>query len=518
MAASPAPSTKFYTYAPGKGAGAIKLAPGQKLGFKPGSGYYAKDGAPAIAPAPPLVSENGQGQGGAPYRPTAPPPAPGRPAPPVSPFAATPASGIDAQAAAQAQGGVDAQSAEVRRQQALATQQAKNDEAAITGFTSAAGQLEAGMAPEISAAYSRATQDQGALGAGIAGQVGADLTAAQAQDDAFAQGQGQSGGHTTHVPDVETTMGMLNGVIPGSQLAAEGAAAATWAAAQPQISIDAGRQQLDARLAAARTEQDGYAQQLITIAQQYPTLKAQALTQLNQYELDKANYRQSVTMNSNTLKNDAATRANNQRALHDQEVAAGLAAQAKGAATNAEYTYKYAALAFKNQQDARKAAAAGKIMDVAASKALGHVVYKDGSQDPSIKVAQSGTAKSSAGKAATAKISARKTAVSEALSLRGKPQLAGKASAGYLGGHGKYVAAAKYRALGQGKPGSVFPDGTTNNQRRASYAGDQYTYPQAQSLIFQKIGGETLMAQYNLSREQVMSWINSALTSAGWSK
>jgi hypothetical protein len=421
---------------------------------------------------------------------------------------------VDAQAGTQAQQGVDAQSAEVRRQQALAQQQAAADEAAITGFSKAAGELEAGISPAVSAAYAQAVKEQGALGEGISGQVGADLAKVQAQDDAFAQSQGAAGGHTVSAPDVQTTLGMLQGVIPGSELAAQGAAASTWAAEQPQISLDAGRQELDKRMAQAHQDNDGYAQQLITIAATYPQLKAQALQQLNQYELDKANYRQGVL-------NSRADNARQDRALADQEKAAGLSAASDAAKLNAEFTYKYAALRFKSQEDARKAAAAGKIMDVPASKALGHVVYKDGSQDPSIKVAQSGS--TTPGEKATQNkykdtVKAKSTMVSMAQSLRGKPQLAGKAAATYLGGHGKYIAAAKYKALGQGKPGSVFPDGTTNNIKRAAYSGDTQSYAQAQSSIYEKVGGDTLAARYNIPKATIMQWIATAMNNAGWSK
>ena len=524
MAASPAPTPKFYTYAPGKGPGAIKLAPGQTLGYQAGKGYYAKGGGAAApyAPAPPLISDAASGGGYGPtpagpgYHP-APPPIVRKPVAPVSPWgdmAARTQAQVDAAAGTQAQQGVDAQSAEVRRQQALAAAQAKADEGAITGFTDAAGKLEAGISPAISAAYAQAVGEQGALGQGISGQVGADLQSAQDASNAMLASQGQSAGENVHVPDVQTTLGMLQGVIPGTQLAAEGAAASTWAAEQPQISLDAGRQQLDARMAQAHQDNDGYAQQLITIAATYPQLKAQALQQLNQYELDKANYRQSVV-------NSRADNARQNRALSDQEKAAGIDTKTKVAGLNAEYTYKYAALNFKNQQDAKKAALAHKTIDVPASKALGHVVYKDGSQDASIKVAQSG-AQTPQSKATQNKykdtVKAKGTMVSMAQSLRGKPQLAGKAAATYLGGHGKYIAAAKYKALGQGKPGSVYPDGTTNNIKRAAYSGDVHGYAQAQASIYEKVGGDTLAARYNIPKATIMQWIATAMNNAGWSK
>jgi hypothetical protein len=426
---------------------------------------------------------------------------------------------VDAAAGTQAQQGVDAQSAEVRRQQALAQQQAAADEAAITGFSKAAGDLEAGISPQVSAAYAQAVAEQGALGQGISGQVGADLAAQQAKDDAFAQSQGAAGGHTISAPDVQTTLGMLQGVIPGSQLAAEGAAASTWAAEQPQISLDAGRQELDKRMAQAHQDNDGYAQQLIQIASTYPQLKAQALQQLNQYELDKANYRQGVL-------NSRADNARQDRALADQEKAAGIDASTKAAGLNAEYAYKYAALRFKSQEDARKAAIAGKTIDVPASRALGHVVYKDGSQNPAIKVAQSGS--TTPGEKAVQNrykdtVKAKHTMSTMAKSLRGKVLLAGKKPDTlngqiYTGGHGKFLAADKYRNIPQGKPGAVYPDGTTNNQKRAAYEGDAQGYEKAQRSIYQAIGGDTIAHRYNIPEATLMQWIATALNNAGWSK
>lgn len=517
MAASPAPQ-RYYTFGSadaaakaGRPQDAIKLAAGETLGYQPGKGYFAKP-AVGVVGTPPLAVTNPP-----PARPGTPayvPPRTAVPTPPVSPFAPQTAAQIDAQASAEAQSQLTPQEQAIQQQQAQAAAQAKAQEDAITGFTAATGGLEAGIAPAVQGAYAQAEQEQGALGQGIGGQVGSDLQVAQDKDAAFAASQGQSGGETTSVPGISETVGMLQGDIPGTQIAAEGAAATTWAAEQPQIAIDAGREELDSRLAQAKTDNDQYATQLIQLAQTYPGLKAQALTQLNQYELDKANYRQSVTMNQNTLKNDAATRANNARALTDQEKTLKLD-QDKA---NQTFTYQMAGLQFKSQTEANKAALLGKTIDVPASKALGHVVYKDGSQNTSIKVAQSGSTNTPQAKAATAMIGAKKTAVSEAISLRGKPQLSGKASPTYLGTHGKYIAAAKYRAIPQGKSGAVYPDGSTNNPKRAAYSGDQYSYAQAQQLIFEKIGGQTLMSTYNLSREQVMAWVNAALSGAGWSK
>ncbi len=419
---------------------------------------------------------------------------------------------MDTRAGALAQSVLTPQQEEIRRQQALAATAATNDETALGEFAKAAAGIEGTQASGLADAYHTAVTDQGALGQGISGAVGADLQHAQEGQDAFARQVGQAGAaHGVDPEAARNTLGMLQSVIPGDLLSEQGLANVSEAYRAPQIALDAGAEQIQARMAQASTEGDTYATKLLDLAATYPDLKAKALDQLNTYELDKAKYRDQIATNQ-------ASTARADRALADNEKLAGINVQK----TNAEFAYKYAALNFKSQQDANKAAVAGKTIDVGASKLLGHVVYKDGSQDTSIKVKQSATANSPAGKMAQNKykdtVKAKGTAVSLALSMRGTPVLAGKADPTYLGQHGKYVAAKKYKDLGTGKPGSVFADGTTNNPKRAARSGDQYSYAQAQQLIFEKVGGQTLVDRYRLKPAQVMQWIATAMNNAGWSK
>lgn len=508
----------------------VKLLPGQKLGFQKGRGYYAK---PAGAPAPypgggPAEPKPG---GGNPYAvpprigiPDLPPGRrpPGPTPPPVAadPYAALAQEEIDRRAAELAQGGLTPQQEEIRRQQDRAAAAARADEAAITGFQTAAGDLMKGIAPEVGAAYRDAASTVGSLGTSIGGQIGEDLRAKQAEDAAFAASQGQSGGSTVDPTALAGTVGMLGGVIPGESLAAEGAARQAQAAEAVQIPLNAGREELSARMAQARETNDEYAQQLIQLAAQFPGLKAQALQQLNQYEMDKAKYREDVRVNTANIaaqKRQDAIAARSERA---QEKAAGVNADID----RAQLKYRWASLEFQNAKAmaaAKKASAEGKRIDVSASKLLGHIVYQDGTENPSIKVAQSGSA--SAGKTRRDALASRARATSDARvkafdyasKIRGEPVKAPEGSQGtYVAGPGQ-----KY-----GVRGGVFPPAgpgspaTTNNPNRAARSGGAGGYADAQQKVWAEIDGEGLMARYGYSREQVMAIINNALARAGWKR
>jgi hypothetical protein len=438
----------------------------------------------------------------------------------------------------------------VRRQQALTAAQAVAQEQAIQGFQTAASGLMQNIGPQVGAGYQAAAQTEGQMGAQVGGQVGQDLAAKEAASLSSEAAQGQTGGSTIDSSKVAQTMQYLNGVIPSDSMAQQGAAQQAFAAEQSALPLDAGREQLDARMAQARTDNDQYAQQLIHLAAQFPGLKAQALQQLNQYELDKANYRQSVRMNTENIKttdanianskadnarqdritaenikstdasiaNAAADNRRQQEALDANIKAAGLDSKQKQANIDAEFKYKYASLQLRSKQDAAKAALAKKTIDVSASRLVGHIVYKDGSQDASIPVKQT-VAKTDNQKAVVnrskAVQSARTHAATFALKTMGKPVVS-------KGGKGRYVAdpSQKYNV-----PGGVFPPAfpgdaaTTNDPSRALRSGGSASsYKQAQDQVYQEIGGQSLEDRYGLSHEQVLAYVNSALAAAGWKK
>lgn len=473
-------ATKAYTYAPGKApAGAkgqeIKLKPGQVLKFTPGVGYTAAAAQPNPYMAPP------------------------RPAP----FAPTPPAQLDTQAAAQAQASLTPQQEEIRRQQALAATAASADEDKITGLSTASADLMAKLGPQAQDGYERAAATEGSLGQGLATGVADDVASRVAADKSFMESQGQTGGPGPDTDALHDTVYDLNGRIPGDTFAEQGAAAAQWGLAQAPIALNAGREQMSARMAQAKTDNDQYAQQLIALAATYPGLKAQALQQLNQYELDKANYR--VTA-AHTAASDALAK----RSEAAQEKAAGLTATvAKG-----KLAYQWASLKFQNQKEldkAKAAAAKGKTIDTAASKLLGHIVYKDGTEDKTIKVAQTGAGSAAATKA-KAVSKARVGAYNYAVKLLGTPVKAPK------GSKGAYVAAPG------AKPSALFPPAypgapsTTNSAKYAAHAGAAAGYADAVTKVWAEIDGDGLIQTYGYTKEQVMSIIKTALARAGWKR
>lgn len=570
----------------------VKFSPGYMYSGSPASmrrrapGYKPKP--TRVVPRPPPVGAAlphypppdaivGNSDYGGQYSGVIPPPFPSdSPPPPVDPYGPLSTEEIDTRATALANAGLLPQQDELRRQQQLAQRRAASDEAAISGFQTAAGQLLSGIAPEISAAYGTASKDVAGFGTAIGGQVGQDIAAGQAGDQAFAASQGQSGGTTFDPTAAGTAVGMLGGVLPGESLATEGAARASEAAANVAIPLNAGREELAARMAQATQENDGYAQQLIQLAGQFPGLKAQALQQLNQYELDKGNYKRGLASDAETARVDTAniaaqvagTAANKESAAQARrdaketrrvntaniiatrattkrenraeiasEKAAGLTAAAaagKAAAATDLSNYRWATLNFKNKQAvaaAKKAAAAGKRIDTQASKLLGHIVYKDGTEDPSIKVQQTaGTTTNPHVKAqvnrAKAVQNARQDAFKYAQSIIGKAtkvdartQQAARAAGKQVG---IYVAGPNEK---YGVPGGVFPPAfpgsppTTNNPNRAARTGaGAGSYNDAQAKTWASIGGDSLMARYGYSREQVMAIVNRALAAAGWKR
>lgn len=471
----------------------VRLKAGETLHFKEGFGYYGAKAAPKPS---------------APYNPVATKPRPPAPRAPVDPFAARTAAQISTQAGTLAQAGLTPQQDEIRRQQALAAAQSVAQQGAITGFSAAAGGILQGIAPQVGEGYQRAAVEQGQLGLGMATGVGDAIRARSAEDQAFLATQGQQGGPGPNADAAQDVLYGLQGQIPASSLAESGAAHQALAAETAALPLAAGRQQLDAAMAKARETNDEYAQQLIQLAAQFPGLKAQAIQQLNAYEVDKANYRLSVTN----------TKADNRR----QDIA--LKAQLKAAGMSDAYKteglkIRWASLEFQSQKaaNAAKAAAAkGKTIDVSASKLLGHIVYKDGSEDPSIKVKQTSATnpkQTAAVNRAKATSTARVGAFKYATTLLGKPQPNPKP--GLIHGPGKFVARPDVKGTFPAPPGGVR---TTNNPALAVREGGAASYSDAQTKVWAQIDGDGLMSRYSYSRQQVMAIVNQALARAGWKK
>ena|SRR5262252_66757 len=509
----------------------VNLGPNQSLHYAQGKGYYAGPAIyPKTPPPPPGIDPNywramylrGQGMnrlarsgvftGGVdPTKPVK--TVVKKPVDPWGTMGALTNAQIQARAEAIARGELLPQQQEIRRQQGIAARTAREQEEQIQGFAKAAAGIEGGLAPQVSQAYSTATTDIGGLGEGMSAGIQADMQAQQAHDQALAAQQGVSTTDTTSAQGMRDVNQMLTGVIPGTSLAERGAAATAEAAGVPQIQLNAGRQDLESAMAKAKQTNDDYAQQLIQLAATFPGLKAQALQTLNQYELDKANYRNTVVQNNRQYALQlAAYKATAKTAGLTPYQAASL--KQRQDALNREYKYKYAALRFKKQQDINKAKQSGKIIDVQASRLRGHIVYKDGSEDPSIKVAPSTgltpaqkNQKTALANRNRALMGAGKTAYSTALKAIGTPILA-KPHAGFRHPQGRYIA--RKGAI------NVFHDGTTNDPKKAAKSGGVTSYSDALNEVLGAMNVDQLMAQFNLSRAQLVKLAKAQMKRAGW--
>lgn len=514
----------------------VKVQPGQTLAFKPSKGLTAvgATAVPAKTPKPPV------------YKPSIVPVGTRPPAPPVDPYAALSAAQVDQRATDLANANLTPQQQAIERQQAIAHQNALADEAAISGLSTASADYLRDIPAQVGAGYRDAAATVGQIGTNVGGTVGADLAAEQSAGQQFAESQGQGGGQSFDGKQVGDTVSYLGGVIPGENLAHQGAAAQAEAAKAVQIPLDAGAEQLTTRMAQAKSENDNYAQQLIQLAATFPGLKAQALQQLNQYEIDKANYREQVSQNRVTNKRNAAgdveqrrvddaniTHTNRSDALQARaEAAQEKAAGIKATNDKSALAYKWASLQFQSQKEIDKVKASGKIIDVGSSRLLGHVVYKDGSEDPSIHVRQTtGTDPHTKALQTRAKATskARVDGYRYAVKLRGKAVATDKnvLTAARATGKkvGTYVADPKFAAIQQGHQGAVFPPAypgapaTTNRPERAAHSGGGASdYTDASSQVWAEIDGDGLMSRFGYSRQQVLAIVNAALRRSGWRK
>lgn len=458
---------KFYTY---KNDPRLALGPDQQLHFQAGKGYFVGPKIGVATPRPGVAA----------------------PPPPSDPYAALTAAQVDTRAGALAQSQIDPQTAEVQRQADLARAREEALYKARSGFGLAAGELLKGI--DYQAPYSGAAGDIGGLAKGFSDAAAARLASVESQNEDFARSQGQDYTSTAKPDALQGTLYDLNGYIPGSNLAEQGAHAAEWGNAQPGIEIAQTRVDLDSLAAKAKAEQDDYATQLINIAKQFPQLKGQALQQLQQYEIDKATYRLNRS-------NSAADNARQDRALHDNEIAAGI----KNQQTKEEFRYKWASLKVqsqKAQQAITNASNAGRQIDANGSKVRGFVVDKNGDFVLDENGQRIPVAKSASGSGGSLtkyqQTQLTKQMNETAISLRGEP-----VKNTVRGAAGVYVAqtGAKGKDVYKGRPSLGIP-ATTNNPAKAQRDGTM-TFAQAQ---------QSIMSTYNVTRARARA----ILVANGW--
>lgn len=463
-------AAKFYTYK-----NQVTLAPGEQLHFQEGRGYFAGPKV-ALSPAPGGVRA----------------PAP---AAPVAPFAPLSAADIAAQADAYAKAQIDPQKAEIQRQADLAAAREKAAYDARSGFGLAAMELLKGI--DYQAPYTGAAGEIGGLAKGFSDAAAQRLAGVESQNEDFARSQGQEYTSEAKPSALQGTLYDLNGYIPGSNLAEQGAYAQEWGNAQPGIQLAVTNQDLDSLRAKAIAEQDDYATQIINVAKQFPQLRQQALQQLQQYEIDKATYRLNAS-------NSAADNARQARALRDNEIAAGI----KNMQTQQEFKYKWASLklqTLKAQQAVQNASNRGRQIDATGSKVRGFVVDKNGDFVLDSDGNRIPVQKSSSTGALTAyqRTQLTKQANETAISLKGDPIAVPSGQARYT--PGKYLAApgAKgkdvYPARGKGP---LATPATTNNPAKAQRDGSM-SFAQAQA---------SLMSMYNITKARARA----ILVANGW--
>ncbi len=356
-----ATTPKYFTYL--KEAVKAKKASGSNpmVRFQEGKGYWLTPrGAQTRAPKPPPPGVD-----------------------PVTglPLRALTAAQINVQAGRQATSALAPERAEIERQRGIAAGRAKADQAAMLGLGVVTAEMQKGLVPGVQGAYSGAAAEIAGLAQGFSGAMGERMSAGQQASVDFAKSQGQDVGQLgPNVQDAQNVSYGLGGFIPGSSLAAQGAAAGAHAAAIPAITALALKGDYQRALFEARSQDDEYAQQLIAVASKYPQYRDEALQELRNYELQKGDMR---------LKGKASLRDDRQVAIQERAQSlyerqfgeTQVQNQVENAQTAVENAYRFGQLQLetkKAQAAVEKAAAAGRQPNSSLSKLYGYIVDANG--------------------------------------------------------------------------------------------------------------------------------------------
>jgi hypothetical protein len=371
---------------------------------------------------------------------------------------------INRQAAKQAAATVAAQQAPIITQQKYADARSAAARQAMQSAGAAASSLLAPVGDQNAAAYHQATEDTGALIGGLSGSLGDQMRADQAASNDFLQQQapGAADQHVISPEDAQNAVYDAGAVIPGSSLAAQGAAAATYGHELPSIPLLKAGQDQAASLGQQGIDDQQYVQQLLDIAHAEPQLRSQILDQLYGIEANKA---QALTQKS---AQDLYARQFGEKQMVDRaNIRQGnirLQLEGEGLRLRAQSQ----ALAVKKAQ-----VDWGRI-DSSASKASGYLMYKNG---------QYVTDKNGKKIPVAASASGGGT---------GKNSKAYQSATGYAQGHllGTPVANPAYvsPSLTPGVPRYLGRNGQpTDNPSQAKSTYDQ-TFVQAQNYLVQRYG------------------------------
>lgn len=429
--------------------------------------------------------------------------APVRPATPGSAAAnalLTPAQ-LQTQATQQALADLKPQEQNIQQQETAAQAQAANDTQAIGGVNTAAAKILATIAPSIRQSYIQAAQETRQLGGADAAGVSQALQAAQSDSAALGASQGVKVNPTVDPNAVGSTLNDLGVVIPGSSLAAQGAATAGLGAGLVGAQAESARTEGDARIAQEHTDIAGLQTKLQTIAATYPQLRDKALSALQTLNLKygAANETQARDQAAAVHAHNEDVHAAGQLAettAKDQstaQLAAAKYAQLVGHEHNQDTTaagrlalttaYDNAQIKFKNaanQLAVQKSNRAGRALDKNMSIIAGHAVDVDGNA-----ITRNGkvipvTAQDFSTSAGASPLKSYQAAVGGAKTLRGDPvkNTSGSGAA--------YFAAPGARGKGVVKD-LVTGQYTTNDPNKAAYS-TQMNFAQAQAYTADRYG------------------------------
>ena len=192
---------------------------------------------------------------------------------------------LDRQANVRTQAALLPQRQAIARAQAEARRQALEDEQTLRLSSQGLADQLHGVAGDINQIYGGAAARQANIAAGYAaGQRAAEQASANQANQLLAQ-QGQTANiGVGHSGDVIYAGG---GAAPANQLNETGAAFASAARLLPGAALGAGQQQISARIAAGRQEQDKFRQDLADLMEKAPGIREDILNGLYGRELQK---------------------------------------------------------------------------------------------------------------------------------------------------------------------------------------------------------------------------------------
>lgn len=425
-----------------------------------------------------------------------------RPAPrPVDPFAPLAPAALGAAATAQATAALAPEKAEIERQRGLAGDRAKADQAAMLGLAATVAEMQKGLVPGAAAPYTAAAGQIGDLAQGFSAAVAERLAAGQGANAEFAASQGAQADPAVDPTAVKDVLYGMGGFVPGASLAAQGAAAGAFAAAVPAITAAALAGDYRKALFEARAQDDEYAQQLITTAAKFPSLRDQALEALRKHEMDKAGYKldvrqQAVQERAQSLYEKQYGETVRSNKTDEQLERERIALQRSQLQLDRKKLQLDSAEAVAAAQEA---IAEGRQIDASASKVLGYIVDKQGREVLDKNGRRIRVKETAGGKGTAEERNPYGAAVEAAKILRGDPV---KPEDFVRGKDGKLRPPRGRYMTRRGVKGG-FPDGTTNDPSRAQYES-QYTFAEAVGFLQARY--------YGISRAQARK----ALIASGW--